>query len=411
MKKQETTALVAGLIVLGIVVFILESQTIALILAAVYGAAILGIFKMLNVKTDNIIPLNIFSIFLMLIFLGFGLMGSPSMADVGIPHISPTASGHVTGVGDVVIHPNYGYNGSDFAESGTFYLLKNGEYNDHYEMLQTYIDEGASGLIGPCGNVAQSATVSSGDVTFSDYEGYDGELLTIGYIYDSTPAAADWPAMLWTNIKIDAVDDDDSDNNHKLSGSVINLWRLGDLDSYNWAGTDITGYKYKATASTPESNKPIEFYARPAAEGDECRDVYYYVETDSTFDSNVDHIEIAGTTYQFGSWIDIADASADWTESKETKQSTSNYLYAVGSVAEQQYVSSVAGTPDRKGQALITVQYDVPSMAANNSMLLYVYGVPEGAGGADMHYSAAANPLFTLNVTTETSLSASDWQT
>ena len=406
MNKETQIGLIAGFIITAIVLLI-GSQTLAWIAAIMYGITVLGIPKLMKLDIFNkFIPVNIFTIIFTVVLLLFAAMGWPTMPS-GLSDIMPDdlSTGN-SGVGDAVIHPNYGNNGTDFAASGTYYLLQTGAYVDEYEMLQVYIDEGASGLIGPDGGVAQSATVSSGDVTFSDYEAYDGELLTVGYIFDSTPAAADWPAMLFTDISVVEVDDDDSDNNHKLSGSSINIWRLGALDSYDWEGTDRAGYKYKATTTTTESNKMVEFYARPTTEGDEIPDIYYYVETDTTFDANVDFIEIAGTIYNFGAWIDINDAAQTWTEAKESKQSTTNYLYAVASVPVQRYVSSTAGVPDDKGQARIKIQYDVPSMAVNTSINMYVYGVPQGAGGSDMHYSAAANPLFELNVTTQTGVTS-----
>ena len=408
MKKETSTAVLWLVVLAGVVFF--GAQSIALLIAAVFAAGIIGIFKMLKItQLSKLFPLNLFTIFLALMFLGFGLMGAPDTDGIGLPSIPTGLSTGVTGVGDVVIHPNYGKNGTDWAEStGAFYLLDANRYNTYYDVLQVYIDEGAAGLIGPDGNTAQSASVSSGDVTFSDYEATSGETIAVAYIYDSTPAAAEYPAMLWKDITIVEVDDDDSDNNHKLSGSVVNLWRLGALDSYNWAGTDVTGYLYKASNETTESNKQVEFYVRPNTEGDEVRNVFYYVETDSTFDANIDFIEIAGTTYQFGSWIDIADASSVWTESKESKQTAANYLYAIGSVPSQRYVSSIAGTPDDKGQVLITLQYDVPSLS-NATQTMYVYAVPEGTGGSDMHYSAAANPVFTMNVTSIQVTTA--WQT
>ena len=404
-SKESWLGLFLGIIVLGIVLAV-GSQPIAWVVGIIYAAAVLGLFKLVGLsQTDKFIPVNIFSFLIAVILIMFAATGfaGAKMPDVGFPELDTGA----TGIGDVVLHPNYGYNSSDFAESGSFYLLKNGLYADQYEMLQVFVDESSSGLIGPDGKIAQKTTVSSGDVTFKDIEAFSGEQLTIGYIYDSTPASGEWPAMLWTDVTVAAIDDDDSDNNHKLSGSVVDMWRMGALDSYDWENTDRAGYKYDATTTTAESNKQISFDSRPTTAGDECRDVYYFVETDANSDANIDHIEIAGTVYTFGSWIDIGDASSTWTGVKESKQATANNLYAVAQVPLQRYVSSTVGTPDSYGNAEITIQYDVPSMADNTSMLTYVYGVPQGAGGSDMHYSAAANPLFVHNASTESSLTES----
>lgn len=411
MNKQESTALIFGLVLMGIVIY-LNNQTIALILAGVYFVALIGVFKTMKLTImQKIIPINLWSTLFAVGFLGIGLLGIPSLADVeGVDFLPDEFRELSMGVGDAVVYPNYWKNGSDYAESGSYYYVNPALYTDHYNVLQVYIDEGAAGLRGPDGNAAQVATVSSGSVTFSDVEVVSGQNIGIAYIYDSTPAAAEWPCMLWKDITVSAPDDDDSDNNHKLTGSVINIARLGTLDSYNYEATDITGYLYKGSTTTAESNKEISFDARPTTEGDVIRDMYVFVETDSTSDAQIDHITIAGTTYAFSSWIAIDDASSTWKDVKESKQATTNNLYAVATVPLMEYTSSIAGTPDRKGQVEMTVQYDFPSMAANNSMLFYVYGVPEGAGGADMHYSAAANPLFTYNGTTWTTASTA-WTT
>ena len=403
MNREQTLAMVGGLVLVGLVILI-NNQTIALILAGIYFAAIIGIFKAMKLTGLNkAIPINLVSTLFAVGFLGMGLLGIPGLADIDEAKETwaPDALTKLSmGVGDAVIYPNYWRNGSDYAESGSYYYVDPTLYADHYQALQVYIDEGAAGLRGPDGNAAQVSSVSSGSVTFSDVEVVTGQNIGVVYIYDSTPAAAEWPCMLWTDIVVSAPDDDDSDNNHKLTGSVLNIARLGALDSYNYENTDITGYKYKGATTTAESNKEISFDARPTTEGDVIRDMYVFVETDSTMDAQIDHITIAGTTYAFSSWIAIDDASATWKEVKESKQATANNLYAVATVPLMEYVSSTAGTPDRKGQVEMTVQYDFPSMAVNTSALFYVYGVCEGAGGADMHYSAAANPLFTYNGTT-----------
>jgi len=413
MNKEETIALVGGLLLVGLVVLI-NSQTVALILAGIYLVAIIGLFKAMKLEgLQKAIPINLWSTIFMVGFLGMGLLGIPSVVDLEDARDTwtPDAFSELSsGVGDAVVHPNYWNNGSDYAESGSYYYVNPSLYTDHYQVLQVYIDEGAAGLRGPDGNAAQVATVSSGSVTFSDVEVVTGQNIAIAYIYDSTPAAAEWPCMLWKDIVVSAPDDDDSDNNHKLTGSVLNIARLGALDSYNYEATDITGYKYKGSTTTAESNKEITFDARPTTEGDVIRDMYVFVETDSTSDAQIDHITIAGTTYTFSSWIAIDDASSTWKDVKESKQATGNNLYAVATVPLMEYVSSTAGTPDRKGQVEMTVQYDFPSMAVNTSTLFYVYGVCEGAGGSDMHYSASANPLFTYNGTTDT-LASTAWTT
>ena len=411
MNKQESTALIFGLVLMGIVIY-LNNQTIALILAGVYFVALVGVFKTMKLTSmQKIIPINLWSTLFAVGFLGIGLLGIPSLGDVAdVDFLTDEFRELSTGVGDAVVYPNYWKNGSDYAESGSYYYVNPALYTDHYNVLQVYIDEGAAGLRGPDGNAAQVATVSSGSVTFSDVEVVTGQNIGIAYIYDSTPAAAEWPCMLWKDIIVSAPDDDDSDNNHKLTGSVINIARLGTLDSYNYEATDVTGYLYKGSTTTAESNKEISFDARPQTEGDVIRDMYVFVETDSTSDAQIDHITIAGTTYAFSSWIAIDDASSTWKDVKESKQATTNNLYAVATVPLMEYTSSIAGTPDRKGQVEMTVQYDFPSMAVNNSMLFYVYGVPEGAGSADMHYSASANPLFTYNGTTESTASTA-WTT
>ena len=411
MNKEETIALVIGLLLLGVVI-ILDSQAIALILAGIYLVAIIGIFKTMKLASlQTIFPINLWSTLFMVGFLGMGLLGIPSLADVdGVDFLPDEFRELSTGVGDVVIYPNYQKNGSDYAESGSYYYVNPSLYANHYDVLQVYIDEGAAGLRGPDGNAAQVATVSSGSVTFSDVEVVTGQNIAVAYIYDSTPAAAEWQCMLWKDITVSAPDDDDSDNNHKLTGSVLNIARLGTLDSYNYEATDVTGYKYKGATTTAESNKEISFDARPTTEGDVIRDMYVFVETDSTSDAEIDHITIAGTTYAFSSWIPIDDASSTWKDVKESKQATANNLYAVATVPLMEYTSSIAGTPDRKGQVEMTMQYDFPSMAVNTSMLFYVYGVAEGAGGADQHYSASANPLFTYNGTTDTTASTA-WTT
>lgn len=416
MNKEQTLAMVGGLLLVGLVILI-NSQTVAIILGVIYLAAIIGVFKAVKLEgMVKFIPINLVSTLFMVGFIGMGLMGIPGMAGIGDMDdmrdaLTPGGLTSVSaGVGDAVIYPNYWNNGSDYAESGSYYYVDPALYTDHYQALQVYVDEGAAGLRGPDGNAAQVATVSSGSVTFSDVEVVTGQNIGIVYIYDSTPAAAEWPCMLWKDIVVSAPDDDDSDNNHKLTGSVLNIARLGALDSYNYENTDVTGYKYKGATTTAESNKEISFDARPTTEGDVIRDMYVFVETDSTMDAQIDHITIAGTTYAFSSWIAIDDASATWKEVKETKQATGNNLYAVATVPLMEYVSSTAGTPDRKGQVEMTVQYDFPSMAVNTSALFYVYGVAEGAGGADMHYSAAANPLFIYNGTTDTTASTA-WTT
>lgn len=413
MNKEQTLAMVIGLIILGIVI-IIGNETVAIIFAVIYGLGVIGVPKALKLEgLQKAIPINLVSTLFMVVFLGLGLLGLPGLADLDDAKDAWTPDGLTklsSGVGDAVIYPNYWNNGSDYAESGSYYYVDPALYTDHYNALQVYVDEGAAGLRGPDGNAAQVATVSSGSVTFSDVEVVTGQTIGIVYIYDSTPAAAEWPCMLWKDIVVSAPDDDDSDNNHKLTGSVLRIARLGALDSYNLHNTDITGYKYKGATTTTESNKETSFDARPTTEGDVIRDMYIFVETDSTMDSQIDHIIIAGTTYTFSSWIAIDDASATWKEVKESKQASANNLYAVATVPLMEYVSSTAGTPNKKGEVEITVQYDFPSMAVNTSALFYVYGVAEGAGGADMHYSAAANPLFTYNGTTQTGVT-SDWTT
>ena len=411
MNKEETTGLIFGLILMGIAI-ILNNQILSLILAGIYLVAIIGLFKAMKMEgLQKAIPINLWSTIFMVGFLGIGLLGVPSLGDVADVDFMPDEFRELSsGVGDLVVHPNYWNNGSDYAESGSYYHVNPALYTDHYQALQVYIDEGAAGLRGPDGNAAQVSTVSSGSVTFSDVEVVAGQNIGVVYIYDSTPAAAEWPCMLWKDIVVSAPDDDDSDNNHKLTGSVLNIARLGTLDSYNYEATDITGYKYKGSTTTAESNKEITFDARPTTEGDVIRDMYVFVETDSTSDAQIDHITIAGTTYAFSSWIPIDDASSTWKDTKESKQATTNNLYAVATVPLMEYISSTAGTPDRKGQVEMTVQYDFPSMAVNNTMMFYVYGVCEGAGGSDMHYSAAANPLFTYNGTTDYAASTA-WTT
>ena len=416
MNKEDTMALVGGLLLLGLVILI-NSQTVAIIVGVIYLAAILGVFKAVGLKSmQTVIPINLVSTLFMVGFIGMGLLGIPGVADLGDMDdmrdaLTPDDLKKLSmGVGDAVIYPNYWRNGSDYAESGSYYYVNPALYTDHYNVLQVYIDEGAAGLRGPDGNAAQVATVSSGSVTFSDVEVVTGQNIAVAYIYDDTPAAAEWPCMLWKDITVSAPDDDDSDNNHKLTGSVLTIARLGTLDSYNYEATDITGYKYKGATTTAESNKEITFDIRPSTEGDVVRDMYVFVETDSTMDAQIDHITIAGTTYAFSSWITIDDASATWKEVKESKQATANNLYAVATVPLMEYVSSTAGTPDRKGQVACTVQYDFPSMAVNTTALFYVYGVAEGSGGADQHYSASANPLFIYNGTTDTTVSTA-WTT
>ena len=404
-NKEETIALVIGLFLLGIVLFV-GSMTLALILCGVYALGIIGVPRYLKMEVveKKIIPVNLWSALFMVVFLGFGLLGLPGLADLDDAKDAWTPDGLTklsSGVGDAVIYPNYWNNGSDYAESGNYYYVDPALYTDHYHALQVYIDEGAAGLRGPDGNSAQVATVSSGSVTFSDVEVVTGQNLGIVYIYDSTPAAAEWPSMLWKDITVSAPDDDDSDNNHKLTGSVLRIAKLGTLDSYDTENNDIAQYLYKGSTTTAEANKLATFWARPQTEGTVIRDTYFYVETDSTSDSQIDHIKIAGTVYQFSSWIDISDASATYREAKESKQATGNTLYAVAVVPAMEYVSSTAGTPDSKGKVEIEIQWDFPSMAVNTSMMTYIYGVPQGAGGADMHYSASANPLLTFNATTQ----------
>jgi len=332
-------------------------------------------------------PLNTV-IAIVLVVFGFGYIGVDTATDL---YPSASASGIVGA--DIVLILNDG-SGTDFADTGySFYALDYSTYagSNSNDILTEIKDYGTAGLVGAGGGIAVAETVSDGKATFDDYLGTIGDNIIIFGYDDTVPAAGDYETLMET---IEILSYNENLGSFGISPNRFTLNTFGSIDSYNFAGTDITGYEEDEDAAKVGMSINFDIYSN--ANYNISKDAGLYVEIPTEMQSQINKIKVSTTDGVFGEFSSFLDTSnMDTTnpvfESAPAKQSSSNNMYYVGMLPDSYRTSTT-----NLDKVNVDVSYD---HLGTGSYVSYLYVVEQVNAGSGLHFDIAANPAFALNTT------------